>query len=65
MSRQPECIMKGDGRDMFIIFNGVKIAKRGHPGTPKAKTWISLEPGYTVLDGDGEIVVVKNGVSVQ
>jgi hypothetical protein len=30
--------------------DGKVIAKRGHPGTPQAGTWISLEPGYTVLN---------------
>ena len=35
-----------DGEDIFIIADGMKIAKRGHPGTPQAKTWISLEPGW-------------------
>jgi hypothetical protein len=41
----------------------VKIAKRGHPGTPQAKTWVSLEPGWTVRDGKrrrgggGELIV--------
>jgi hypothetical protein len=39
-----------DGRDMFVMVDGVKIAKRGRPGTPQAKTWISLEPGWSVLD---------------
>jgi hypothetical protein len=34
----------GDGVEMFIVFDGKKIAKRGHPGTPQT-------PGYTVLDG--------------
>jgi hypothetical protein len=37
--------------DLFIIRDGVKIAKRGEHGTPQAKTWISLEPGWRVLDG--------------
>ena len=39
-----------DGEDIFIIADGVKIAKRGHPGTPQAKTWVSLEPGWIVRD---------------
>jgi hypothetical protein len=39
-----------DGRDIFIIREGVKIAKRGHPGTPQVGTWVSLEPGWRVLD---------------
>ena len=39
------------GTDIFVLIDGVKIAKRGHPGTPQAKTWVSLEPGWRVFDG--------------
>jgi hypothetical protein len=35
-----------DGADMFVIRDGVRIAKRGHPGTLQAKSWIILEPGF-------------------
>jgi hypothetical protein len=28
----------------------LKIAKRGLPGTPQAKTWVTLEPGWIVRD---------------
>jgi hypothetical protein len=31
-----------DGNDVFIVLDGVQIAKRGHPGTLQAGTWISL-----------------------
>jgi hypothetical protein len=56
----------GDGRDMFVVVDGVKIARRGHPNTPKAGTWISIEPGWEVLDGeDLESILIKhNGVNV-
>jgi hypothetical protein len=55
------CKIESDGTDVFVVFNGVKIAKRGCPGTPRSKTWIPLEPGYTVLDcSDGAIEVVFN-----
>jgi hypothetical protein len=38
---------------MFVVRNGKKIAKRGHPGTLQAKkTWISLEPGWQVFAAD-------------
>jgi hypothetical protein len=30
--------------DLFIVHNGVRIAYR------QAKSWVSLEPGFTVLD---------------
>ena len=43
-----------EGEDIFIIADGMKIAKRGHPGTPQAKTCISLGPGWLVRDvGNG------------
>jgi hypothetical protein len=41
-----------DGHDLFVVLGGVKIARRGYPGTPQAKTWIPLEPGYQVISAD-------------
>lgn len=46
------CDIGADGEaDLWIIKNGVKIAKRGRPDSPQARTWVSLEPGYTVRYG--------------
>jgi hypothetical protein len=45
-----EALIETDGTDAFVIYNGVRIAKRGQPNTPQAGTWISLEPGYRVFD---------------
>jgi hypothetical protein len=42
----------GDGVDLFIVENGVKIARRGYPGTPQAKQWIPLVLGVKVTDTD-------------
>ena len=56
-----EMKIESDREDMFVIYDGMKIAKRGHKGTPHAKTWISLEPGFTVRDGDGFIEVEYQG----
>ena len=42
----PGIVMHFDGRDLYIIVNGEKVAKRGRKGTPEAKTWISLNPGF-------------------
>ena len=33
-----------------MVYNGVRIAKRGQPNTPQAGTWVSLEPGYRVFE---------------
>jgi hypothetical protein len=27
------CEIMSDGKEVFVVFNGVKIAKRGRPGT--------------------------------
>jgi hypothetical protein len=49
----PTVEMEGDGRDLFIVVDGVKVAKRGRAGTPQAETWVSIEPGWSVLDVEG------------
>jgi hypothetical protein len=46
---QPPAAIEVTKTDIFVVFDGVRIAKRGRPGTPQARTWISLEPGFTVL----------------
>jgi hypothetical protein len=53
-----------DGKDMFVVVDGEKIARRGYPGTPQARTWISLEPGWEVRDGEGlkSILITHDGV---
>jgi hypothetical protein len=51
--------IENDGADVFVTFNGVRIAKRGKPETPEARMWVSIEPGYAVLDGGSSRLVVK------
>jgi hypothetical protein len=59
----PELEMKCDDRgDLCMILDGVKIAKRGGPGTQQAKQWVSLEPGYTIHMTATETVIEYNGV---
>ena len=62
----PPCEMKMDRDGLFVIFNGMKIARRADPDTPQAKTWVSLEPGYQVLDNADmtEIAVYYYGKQV-
>ena len=49
-----------EGSDIYVIADGVKIAKLGHPGTPQANRWLSLEPGWTVRTcDDGESIEVE------
>ena len=60
-----ECSIESDGEDLFVVFDGVKIAKRGQPKTPQAGKWVSLEPGFEVSEAaGGGLVVMKNGVRV-
>ena len=56
----------GDDSDIFVVAGGVKIAKRGRPGSAQAGTWISLEPGWSVLDGPhgNYVEVTHEGVRV-
>jgi hypothetical protein len=51
------------GWGQFILFDAVKIAEFGHPGTPQEGTWISLEPGWKVIAPFGitEILVQHKG----
>jgi len=65
----PEDPSRPDGAtDIYLIFDGRRIAKRGKPGTLHAMTWISLEPGVVVRDvpmpesesGWGMVVEINN-----
>jgi hypothetical protein len=64
-----DCIDEGDTVGIYVVFGGVRIAKRGAPDSPQARIWISLEPGFEVFDknGDaGDIVIRQHQmVSVQ
>jgi hypothetical protein len=51
--------IENDGDSFFVVFNGVRIAKRGKPETAQARMWLSIVPGYTVLDGGPSRLVVK------
>ena len=66
VSEDPSC---PDGAtDIYLMFDGRRIAKRGKPGTIHAMTWISLEPGVVVRDvpmpesesGWGTVVEIDN-----
>jgi hypothetical protein len=49
----------GKPQDMFLMVDGLKIARRGYPDTPEAGTWVPIEPGWEVKDvlGGDEIWV--------
>jgi hypothetical protein len=60
MSSDPVCELHNDGKDVFVLVDGVKIARRGPPNTAQAKTWIVLEPGWIVRDVDhGNAIEVR------
>jgi hypothetical protein len=39
-----------DPDELYVTKAGARIARRGYPGTPEARRWIALIPGYTVRD---------------
>ena len=53
-ARGPKVEIEDDGLDMFVIVNGVTIARRGRPGTTEADSWVSLEPEWTVTSSEDE-----------
>jgi hypothetical protein len=55
---EPVCELHNDGENVYVLVNGMKIAKRGAPDT--AQTWIMLEPGWIVRDVDhGNAIEVR------
>jgi hypothetical protein len=57
MSEPTTVLIESDGKDIFVCADGVRVARRGHPNTPQAGTWVSL-PGWRVLDEpDGNISI--------
>lgn len=64
--RNDVCVLECNGDNIFIVFRGVRIAKRGHPDTAQAGTWLSLAPGWRVLDGPNmdSIAIECDGVLV-
>jgi hypothetical protein len=46
-----------DGDDLFLVFFGERVAYRGHPGTPQAKTWVPIAPGWT-WDADAKALTL-------
>jgi hypothetical protein len=50
-----------EGEDRFVVYDGKRVARRGRAGTP----WISLEPGWTVMDFlDDETAILHDGFMV-
>ena len=66
MSDEPTLELCNDGEDLFVMVDGVKIAKRATRLTALAMTWIMLEPGWIVLDiREGNAIEVRyEGASI-
>jgi hypothetical protein len=58
-----EASIESDGIDLFVVYNGVRIAKRGQPNSPQAGTWVSLEPSFRVFDKGypAKLVIERDG----
>ena len=47
-------------REIYIRFDGRRIAYRGHPDTPQAGSWVAIDKRYLVRDeNDCDRVVVE------
>jgi hypothetical protein len=49
--------------ELYFVVDGQRIAKRGHPNTPQARTWVPLIEGVTFYDGlpDDDMPVFDGG----
>jgi len=54
------CVEEDGEPAIYVTVDGRRIAKRGAPDSPHARTWISLEPGWVVRDHD-----YPNGIEVE
>jgi hypothetical protein len=34
--------------ELYLVLDGRRAAYRGHPGTPQAGTWVSLDPDFII-----------------
>jgi hypothetical protein len=69
-SHAPECMMVCEESSDYQHASGLDLRceerQAGYPDTPQACTWVSLEPGFQVLDGEdcpdcGTLVILHNG----
>jgi hypothetical protein len=54
MNDYPVCELHNEGEDVFVLVDGVKIAKRGRPNNSQSVIWVMLEPGWMVRDIQSE-----------
>jgi Tyrosinase co-factor MelC1 len=46
--------------EIYVVFDGKRIAKQGNPGTSRAGTWVSIEPGFQVAVDGAELIVMHD-----
>jgi hypothetical protein len=46
--------------EIYVVFDGKRIAKQGNPGTSWAGTWVSIEPGFQVSVDGAELIVIHD-----
>jgi hypothetical protein len=44
-------VIESAEEDIYLVLDGVRMAKRGKPGTPEQETWIYLKPGSPEREG--------------
>jgi hypothetical protein len=47
------------GTELFLLVDGRRVARRGRPGTAEARTWVSLEPGWEVVELPGGYIELR------
>jgi hypothetical protein len=49
-----------DGNNFFVVVDGVRIARRGFPNSPRAGTCVSIEPGWeVVVSEDPDTIAIR------
>jgi hypothetical protein len=66
MFDETACEVHHEGDEVFLLVDGVKIAKRGMDAVDVAMNWIVLEPGWVVRDANRglEIEIKYEGATV-
>jgi hypothetical protein len=66
MTNKHQCRIESDGKSEFVVFDGVRIARRDQPDAPQARTWVTLVPGYRVIEqmGGSQLVILYEGKPV-
>ena len=43
---------------IYVVFDGMRIAHRGDPDGPDCGEWVSMEPGFEVIDESPDTLAV-------